>query len=74
MVLPLIADSAMPTEIDYQQRIAAYDRRQVAQQCCKHVACAKLKELGDCLYSLSYLHAVPICSQPTSNNKSHSYP
>ncbi len=26
MVLPLIADSAMPTEIDYQQRIAAYDR------------------------------------------------
>jgi hypothetical protein len=29
MVLPLIADSAMPTEIDYQQRIAAYDRRQL---------------------------------------------
>jgi hypothetical protein len=29
MVLPLIADSAMPTEIDYQQRIAAYDRVQL---------------------------------------------
>jgi hypothetical protein len=29
MVLPLITDSAMPIEIDYQQRIAAYDRRQL---------------------------------------------
>jgi hypothetical protein len=29
MVLSLIADSAMPTEIDYQQRIAAYDRLQL---------------------------------------------